>query len=169
METELTLSRGGFPPLSARGCTQELIPISSGNFRRTINNKLIYMGNRDKKYRSIITCQDKGALATDGVYVGCLVDVGCIQRLWQRITMPIIILERKAIPGSIMALDADQNPLDFQQIDEQRMKILCFDDRQDQHGYIGYRPLLHMQVIRYALHTDEWGVKGGWTLELEEI
>ena len=76
METELILSVGGFPPLSARGCKQELIPVSKGALRRTINGELVLVGNQDLKYKSIIQCDDKTSLATNGLYPGAEVMVG---------------------------------------------------------------------------------------------
>ena len=53
MESELTINIGGFPPLSARGCEQELTPISEGEFHRDINGDLIYLGqDTHTKYKS---------------------------------------------------------------------------------------------------------------------
>ena len=84
METELILSVGGLPPLSARDCVQELIPIEQGRLRRTINGELIFVGKQWSKYRSVIYCTDKTTLATNGLIPGTVVKVGCIQRLWQK-------------------------------------------------------------------------------------
>ncbi|MBL8677145.1 MAG: hypothetical protein JNJ47_06985, partial [Alphaproteobacteria bacterium] len=47
-ETELTIEIIGkgnfFAPYSARECTQTLTPIPQGSLRRTINGKLVWVG-----------------------------------------------------------------------------------------------------------------------------
>jgi hypothetical protein len=35
--------------------------------------------------------------------------------------------------------------------------------------YVSYRPWLDMRVVTFSLNTNEWGLKAGWRLELEEI
>jgi hypothetical protein len=169
METELILSVGGFPPLSARGCIQQIIPLEQGKLRRTINGELIYIGSPISKYRSIIYCTDKASLATEGLNPGAPVQVGCIQRLWQKV-MPDpdnkpIMLERSPVEGSVSAIDGKQNPLEIQSVNNQEIQlkdrqVICF---------VSYRPWLNMRTVRYNLQTNEWGLKAGWQLELEEI
>lgn len=164
METELVISRSGFPPFSARGCVQELIPVAMGQFRRTVNGDLVFLGTNGKKYKSVISCEDKTVVATDGLFVGMIVDVSCIQRLWQRCQGWQVSLERMPADGSIHAIDEHHNPL----------PVICFDGRDitvgtDKPCFVSYRPLLTMRIIRYVLKTDEWGVKTGWQLELEEV
>jgi hypothetical protein len=39
----------------------------------------------------------------------------------------------------------------------------------DANVFVSYRPWLSMRVISLTLRTDEWGLKAGWRLELEEI
>lgn len=150
METELILSLGGLPPLSARGCIQELVPVEQGKLRRTLNGELVFVGNPRSKYRSIIYCADKTSLATEGLSPGSVVQVGCIQRLWQKV---------------LPAMDEGQKPISVERIDNnqiqlQERRIPCF---------VSYRPWLSMRTVRYTLHTNEWGLKVGWRLELEEI
>ncbi|WP_010297185.1 hypothetical protein [Candidatus Odyssella thessalonicensis] len=164
METELVISRSGFPPLSARGCMQELIPLAMGQFRRTVNGDLVFLGTNGKKYKTTISCEDKAVVATDGLEVGMVVDVNCIQRLWQRCTGGKAILERSPAPGSIHVIDEHHNAL----------PIICFDGQEltlasDQPCFVSYRPILTMRIIRYILKTDEWGIKTGWQMELEEV
>lgn len=164
METELIISRSGFPPLSARGCIQELVPIAMGQFRRTVNGDLVFLGTNGKKYKTTIACEDKTVVATDGLFVGMTVVVSCIQRLWQSCNGGKVMLDRPPVEGSIHVIDEKHNPL----------PIICFDDQEltidaDQSCFVSYRPLLTMRIIRYILKTDEWGVKTGWQMELEEV
>ena len=164
METELVISGSGFPPLSARGCIQELVPVALGQFRRTVNGDLVFLGTNGKKYKTTISCEDKSVIATDGLEVGSIVDVSCIQRLWQRSSGGKILLDRVPVAGSIHVIDEKHNSL----------PIICFDGQEitvasHQPCYASYRPVLTMRVIRYSLKTDEWGVKTGWQMELEEI
>ena len=169
METELILSVGGLPPLSARGCKQDLIPVPQGNLRRTINGELVMVGGQDLKYKSTVKCNDKTSLATDGLFPGCEVLVGCIQRLWHKVkenqdNAPIT-LERYPVKGSVVAIDENQNEIPVREIEGRRIQL---KDRARDY-YISYRPWLNMRAITYSLNTDEWGVKGGWSLEMEEI
>ncbi len=167
METELTLSIGGFPPLSSRGCTQELRPVSTGQFHRTINGELIYTGPQTtKKYYSLIYCEDKAPIATDGLHRGATIKVNCIQRLWQKISADetVITLEKNPVEGSVIAYDEQHNSIGCK-IDSNKVILTdCLDV-----SYISYRPILDMSVLSYKLTTNEWGVKVGWSLELEEI
>lgn len=164
METELILNRGGFPPFSARGCVQELSPIALGQFRRTINGDLVFLGTQGKKYRSIITCQDQAVMATDDLLPGVEVEVFCIQRLWQKTTGGSLFLERDPVRESVLALDEQRQPVHI--LSQQGRSIslaltgTCF---------VSYRPILMMRVIRYALSTNEWEGISKWHLELEEI
>jgi hypothetical protein len=169
METDLILSVGGLPPLSARGCVQELMPVNNGTFRRTVNGTLLHLGHA-LKYRSIITCEDKTSLATHGLRPGSLVRVGCIQRLWQKVNGDqTIMLEREAIEGSIGAVDSNQQSIVVRQVVGQSVDLMPFATPTDGECFITYRPWLMMCVITYSLTTHEWGIKTGWRLELEEI
>lgn len=168
METELTISIGGLPPLSARGCEQELTPIIQGEFHRTINGDLIYLGeNFHTKYKSTVTCNDKTAIATDGLHRGSEIKLGCIQRLWQKIEPDQIELnlDKLPVPESICALDKDNNPIPIKFADKHLVTL----ETPHQGGFICYRPLLSMRVIGYNLRTNEWGIKVGWQIECEEI
>ena len=165
----MILSLGGLPPLSARGCVQELLPVEQGKMRRTINGELVFVGTPRSKYRSIIHCSDKTSLATDGLSPGAVVQVGCIQRLWQKVLPDTnnnpIRLERAAVEESVVAMDESQKMISVERlgVDQIRLKerrLPCF---------VSYRPWLSMRTVRYSLHTNEWGLKAGWRLELEEI
>jgi hypothetical protein len=165
MESTLILSIGGLPPLSARGCTQELMPIPQNLFRRTINGSLLYLGQKpQQRYRSLITCQDQSVLATEGLWPGQALKMGCIQRLWQKAVSADVLLERDAIEGSLVAIDAQQNPVRILEQTGRKIKL-------EPHAttvFLSYRPWLDVQVIHFTLCTQEWGLKAGWRLEVEE-
>ncbi|MBM3633394.1 MAG: hypothetical protein FJX03_06820 [Alphaproteobacteria bacterium] len=167
MESDLILSKGGFPPLSARGCIQHLMPILSGDLRRTINGSLIYTGNTlSHKYRSLILCEDKTVLALDDFWRGSEIRVGCIQPLWQKVTNSQVLLERYPIEGSIFAITDQQKDRQIQEI-QGRKVIVKREANED--VFLSYRPWLNMRVVNFAFMTNEWGLKSGWRLELEEI
>ncbi|MDR1208687.1 MAG: hypothetical protein LBJ89_05040 [Holosporales bacterium] len=167
MQTELTLSIGGIPPMSARGCTQELTAIPQGEFRRTIGGELIFVGNLDHKYKSTIRCQDQAVIATEGLRVGDVVHVGCIQSLGQKINPDenSITLSRSAVLHSIYVMN-DKN---------EQYKEFSSDCRtitlNEPHGvlFAFFRPELKMRVTSFTLTMDEWKMKSGWTLELNEV
>ncbi len=164
METELILSRGGLPPLSARGCVQELSPISLGQFHRTLNGELIFLGVKGKKYRSVIHCEDQTVLASGDLIPGMEVDVSCIQRLWQKCSDGQALLERDPVAGSILVTDINRQSIPILEQKERHISLLSTNE-----CFISYRPILNMRVISYALTTHEWLKKSTWRLELEEI
>lgn len=167
MESELILSQGGLPPLSARGCIQHLMPIESGMLRRTINGTLLYTGKAPThKYRSVISCEDKESLAIEGIWRGSEIRVGCIHRLWQKRQGPEVILERDPVEGTVVVLNSSGQEKEAQEIIGRRVIV---GELLDKEAFVGYRPWLHMRVVTFSFMTNEWGLKAGWRLELEEI
>lgn len=168
METELIIEGCGFPPFSARGCNQELTIVEQGTFRRTVNGDLAYLGPENHKYRSVITCEDKVTLVNEGVLArGSIVRVGCLQRLWQQ-GGGQVTLEREAVTGSIVAMNASQKAVEMQVVNPKTIEVARESDAKEV-VFISYRPWLVMRVISLTLRTDEWGLKAGWRLELEEM
>ena len=168
MESELTINIGGLPPFSARGCEQELTPIEQGEFHRNINGDLIYLGaDIHAKYKSTIKCSDKAAITTDGLYRGREIELGCIQRLWQKFEANQSSCELDKIPvaGSLYAYDKNQVEIPIIQVNDKQVIL----STPNPGGYLCYRPLLNMRVIQYSLNTNEWGIKVGWQMECEEI
>lgn len=164
METELVITHAGFPPLSARGCKQELVPKALGQFRRTVNGDLVFLGIQGKKYRSLISCEDKASFASDELLPGMIVDVHCIQRLWQKVEGPQVNLDRQPVNKSIRAIKDKSTPV----------QVICYNGQEltlDNQGvaFVSYRPILKMRVVSYTLLTDEWTSSSGWRLELEEV
>ncbi len=168
MESELTINIGGFPPFSARGCEQELTPIEHGDFHRNVNGDLVYLGSdAHAKYKSTIKCNDKAAIATDGLYRGREIELGCIQRLWQKFeaNQPELELDKLPVEGSLYAYSNDQVEIKILKIDGKKITLATPNPG----GYICYRPLLSMRIVQYTLKTNEWGIKVGWQMECEEI
>ncbi len=168
MESELTINIGGLPPFSARGCEQELTPIEHGAFHRNINGDLIYLGSdTHAKYKSTIKCNDKAAIATDGLYRGREIELGCIQRLWQKFTanQAELQLDKTPVGESLYAYSEAQVEIPITQVNGKLVSL----ETPNPGGYLCYRPLLNMRIIQYSLHTNEWGIKVGWQMECEEI
>ncbi|MDR3285356.1 MAG: hypothetical protein LBS83_01585 [Holosporales bacterium] len=168
MQTDLTLSIGGLPPMSARGCVQELKPIAQGVFKRTINGELIFVGNADHKYTSTIKCSDAIPLATEGLQIGTQICVGCIQLLCQKIESgtKTVVLERDVVPGSVQVFDENNQNIDDFSVEN---RTIFLNNQQQKERFVSYNPLLNMRVVSFSLLTDEWNMKSWWTLELEEV
>lgn len=173
METQLVLSRGGFPPYSARGCQQTLTPLKTGEFRRTVNGTLVFTGSqKHRKYQSVLRCRDAAPPSFEGLWQGERVEVSCLQRLVQEVTLtsetPRITLDRHGVKGSV-TLQVTGEPLI--PLAEAQGYEVSLPERLEggQKGYLSYRPILTMRVISFHLETDEWGAEVGWTLTLEEI
>ncbi|MDR2464423.1 MAG: hypothetical protein LBD36_02305, partial [Holosporales bacterium] len=154
MQTVLTLSVGGLPPMSARGCIQELKTIPQGEFQRTINGGLMFLGNADHKYYSKIICTDQTIIATEGLKIGDEVTVGCIQSLCQKI-LPneySVVLSRTPVHASVNIVDEQRSQfLDFKCF-EKNVVIEKYHDTL----FIFYNPRLQMRIISFSLTIDEW-------------
>ena len=165
MESRLILSRGGFPPLSARGCLQTLTPTKLGEFYRTVNGDLIYLQPYERpKYRSRILCEDKTVFASEGLWPGQKVTVSCVQRLCQKLDGREATLERLPVKGSIRAVDQEAKSIKLTAVDGRKLTV-----ESDGKTFVSYCPILDMRVVSFQLKTDEWGVKTGWQLDLEEV
>lgn len=168
-ETELQISRVGFPPYSARNCHQKLIPIRTGAFRRTINGKLCYLGrDTHHKFQSVIVCEDQSPFSFDQFLCGADVEVACVQRLWQDVTVShdTVLLLRPAVMGTVIVQDRDQELLSFA---HEIPSSLTIKAEKGTKALVGYCPVLQMRVTHFSFSTHEWTGKSSWTLELEEI
>lgn len=168
METLLTLSIGGLPPLSARGCEQILKPIQLGQMQRTVNGDLVHLGPQILKYQSTIKAKDRTVLALNGLYPGVLVEVGCIQPLWEKIenTSKSYKTMRPFIDGSVVVMDEQQEYLTFSIKDNE---IFIEEKTKNKNVFVCYRPKLRMRVTDFIIRTNEWNFESSWELNLEEI
>jgi hypothetical protein len=169
-ETSLTFSIGGFPPFSARGCQQILRPLKTGELKRTIDGRLIYLGTEHHhKYQSTIYCNDKRSFAHEGFWRGAEVKIGCIQRFWQKYrktnSLRTLLLERLPVPESVFVIDTGGKQIAIEMIEGRIVKIKE-EPVQDEVYFASYRPELTMVVTDFFLRTDEWGMECGWQLEL---
>jgi hypothetical protein len=162
-ETELIISRFGFPPFSARNCHQQLLPLRGGEFRRTINGKLHYLGRpTHQKFKTVISCDDKATLAFDQFWLGADLMVSCIQSLWQEVIVgpDAVRLLRPAVADSVITQHKHQleTPTTLRIQAKQGTKVM-----------VRYNPILQMRVTHFSMDTQEWSGKSSWVLELEEI
>lgn len=168
-ETSLILGLVGMPPESARNCKQKISPIPNGEFRKTINGESVFLkSNELKKYKSVIECKDINAPIIDKIWIGSQINVGCIQNLWQSIEPKDneAVLIRPPVSESVGAIDAIGKQIRFELLDDNKIKITKPSEKRI---FVYFRPWLTMQVTNFYLETDEWGMSGGWKLELEEV
>lgn len=163
-ETSLTLSLGGFPPFAARGCTQDLMPIASCEAYRTVNGELVTTTTPlHHKYQTVIKGKDKLPIALDQLWKGQDVDVGCIQRLWQKADGLEVLLSRAPVTESVIAMDENRQSIDVISVDGRQVTLRDL-------GFVGYRPLLKMKITDFGYETEEWGSgSSSWYLKLEEV
>lgn len=168
-ETNLILGLVGMPPESARNCTQLISPISNGEFQKTINGESVFLkSNELKKYKSTIKCKDVNTPIIDKIWIGSQINVGCIQNLWQTIEpeKTEVILIRPPVRESVGAIDEEGNQIKFELSQDNKVKITKTYEKRI---FVYFRPWLTMYVTNFQLETDEWGMSGGWKLELEEV
>lgn len=163
-ETCLTLSMGGLPPFSARGCIQVLAPIESAEVHRTINGELVTTVSKlHHKYKSTIKSQDKLPIAMDSLWKGQDVELGCMQRLWEKSDGNTVALSRRPVSGSVVAISQDRLAVEVLQVEGQKVTLAG-------PAFVGYRPLLVMKITDFGYETEEWGEGNvSWFLKLEEV
>lgn len=169
METELKISGVGFPPFSARGCVQTLVPLKTQSFHRTINGELLYLGGQGfHKFTSTIVCQDLGAFSSQIFGIGQEVDVACIQRLWQPFEgserPQELTLLRPGVPGSLIAKDEGMKSVDVTILSDTHVRLTSPGP-----GHISYCPKLRMRIREFSLKTHEWDAHNSWVMVLEEV
>lgn len=173
METQLTLNRGGFPPFSARGCTQTLTPLENGELRRTVNGNLLFTGSLShQKYRTRLQCLDEETPALEAITRGEAVEVGCIARLVQEVvgdgSLASALLTRIPVVESVRATDIKGDAIAIQSV-EGRQVSFAHTIRAGEKIYLSYQPTLTMRVISFHVETNEWGAQVGWRLDLEKF
>ena len=167
-ETNLILGISGLPPESARNCVQELTPIPTGEFKKSVNGDLMFLETTERRrYRSIISCHDINSAICDEIWTGTQLSVGCIQNLWQTIEpgQSEVRLIRPPVEGSVTVLNNFGEHIKFELTDNTVRLKNSFDQR----IFVCFRPWMTMRVVDFSMETDEWGMRGGWKLILEEI
>lgn len=172
-ETLLTISNGGFPPFSARGCKQKIIPLQAACFYRTLEGVLVSLQTPDliKKYQTIISCHDQMPPAFGRTTIGEIFTIFSIQRFCQRIPPHVdqFQLERKAVEGSSMLLKKGAFSLAVNTVSEDQMVHLSNVISDAQEAYISYRPIFTMALTHFSLETDEEDLSVSWKMRLEEV
>ena len=163
-ETYLTLSVGGLPPFSSRGCRQELKPIETAETHRTVNGELVTTTTPlHHKYKTIIKGKDQLPAALDSMWKGQDVKVGCIQYLWQKAEGKKVLLNREPIKGSLVAINELRKKVKIQSIQDKEVELA-------EPGFVGYRPRLYMKLVDFGYETEEWGNSEiTWYMKLEEL
>lgn len=166
--SNLIINLAGHSSYSISNCTQELTPIPNGEFRKSINGNLLFLETSERhKYRSTIICKDGNAPFSNGIWIGSHVFIGCVQSLWQVVEPghKQILLIRPAVAGSICVFNNFGDNIRFRIRDNEISLQQKYEDK----VFVCFRPWLSMKVIDFVLETDEWNMKGGWKLQLEEI
>ena len=165
---EIILGIAGLPQERARNCTQELIPIANGNFKKSINGNLLFVEtSKRQKYRSIISCSDSLSPIIDKIWIGSQINIGCIQNLWQVIRPGETILDliRPAVFDSIRVIDKLGQNVPY----SISGKRILLKKSSLQKTFVSFRPWLTMLVTNFSMKTNEWEMESGWKLESEEI
>lgn len=140
--TLLTLSAIDIPPYSARGLRQTLELLDqSSNIMRTWNGGLRDLTlSQFRKYKSQISCDDQQPPASDGLWQGRILTVGCAAELSYK-TGLVGAPFRTPVAGS-SRVEGD---------------------------FTFYRPSLSMMVMSCSLDWAEWEAGESWSMDLEEV
>lgn len=150
------------PPKSARNCKQELKIIDSSITKRNINGELIPLRSARKLWTRITGDDQKiPDILTYGL--GDVIDIGCIQRLWKKVTPgEEFSLKHKPCAGSVCGHN-------------KRGDTVClFEDQQTATAseaveFISYRPWVRIMITKIETTYHEWNLTASWVLEGEEI
>jgi hypothetical protein len=167
-ESNLILDAIGLPPESARNCIQELYLVPNGEFKKSINGNILFLESTERrKYKSTISCKDVNSPIVDGLWIGSQINVGCIQNLWHVLDpgKTKVRLARPPVAGSVCVINDVGEPIPFEFEDNEVILKRTYNEK----IFVCFRPWLVMKIINFSTITNEWEMKGGWKLELEEI
>lgn len=165
----LQISGMGFPPYSSNHCRQILETIPQGNFVRTLDGTLVFLGNTlNHKYKTLIQGEDINSPTLSMLSSGQRVLVHCIQPLWQEGISNRLVLHRQIAPNTeVYATTLQGDPLEVMEESPQHVKVsgspLTFPI------FIAYYPLLSMLVKSFVMEGGLENQSTKWRLELEEI
>jgi hypothetical protein len=166
-QTDLKLIGIGFPPFSSRSCQQTLELISRGELKRTVNGKLVTLGNdKTSKYRTVIQGTDIHSPGFESIHPGQDIHVHCLHRVWQEVLETSIELKRPYVTGSLVAVTQDGKPISLVKAEGQQVEI---DPSSPLPFYLSYCPILEMKVISFSSEVEEWKMETRWKLVLEEV
>jgi len=181
-DTVLTLSGIGVVPLSGRGVTERLTPISSGALRRTINGTLVDATlTAHRKFQVSLSGGDLQPFAFNAIWRGKTTTVQCITEQAQAITLTSaaaadVLLDRKPVSGSGRAICklANYEPVfatsvTFETTGGLHYADVTFPTGTTGDAFVMYRPELNCMVDSWNSDTDEYAAAPGWTLELVEV
>jgi hypothetical protein len=170
-ESILTLSGVGFPSFSCREAEQTLIPLRSGELRRTVNGELCYTGpTHHHKYLSTVTCQEKNAPGIQQLWVGAEVTLGSLIKVWEEFTLTKRGIHTLALsrPYEIGSVEIANVPLVLTEKDATHIELTHASDKTVK-VLVGFRPRLVMRVKDFRFSHKEWAESILWTVILEEI
>lgn len=163
METLLYIGSEDLPPKSARNCKQELKIIDSSIMKRNINGDLIPL-RKSRKLWTRITCDDQKIPDVLTCEIGDVVDIGCLQRLWKKVT-----------PGATFKLKHKPCARSVSGHNKRGDIVHTFDNDQSDgkvpHAveFISYRPWLSVIITKIETTYHEWDQAASWVLEGEEV
>jgi hypothetical protein len=165
----LQISGMGFPPYSTNNCTQTLEMIPQGEFVRTLEGDLVFVGTtQNHKYKTLIQGEDVNAPTLSMLSCGRQVLVHCIQPLWQEIAEPQAVLHRPPSVSEPIAAITQQGD-SVQVIEETPQHVRIIDDDAPFPIFLVYYPILSMLVRSFTIEGSTEEQPTNWRLELEEI
>lgn len=184
-DTVLTLSGIGVVPLSGRGLTERLTPVSNGELRRTVNGTLVDTTlTAHRKYTVSISGSDVQPAALNAVWRGQSTTVQCITELAQQVTFTAgvandVILGRKPVTSSGRAIvrlaDVEYvtSNVTFETTGGVHYADIAYPTGiatgLTATGFVMFRPELTCMVENWNSDTDEWAAAPGFTLDLAEV
>jgi hypothetical protein len=167
--TQLKIEGAGMPPLLLEGVDSNTgSPALGRDASRGEWGPSLYGGDRGQvKYR--MACAGTGPATTglDGLHRGDVVTVHCLQRLWQEVSKRTVFLSRPPVLGTVLALDANHQSVDFEAKEDQSLRL-----KEALGGgvlYVSYCPILKIRLMETTLNTTDWGAEQGWRLVGEEV
>lgn len=168
MKQDLIINMQDFPPLCFANACQELMPMPSGEFKKSLNGNLIYFENtQNRKYKSVISASDMNTPLLHNLWIGCVLSVKCIPNIWQIIPAQSSEIEifRNFDPDSISLIDSDTQCYNYS-ISGSKILITQPQDRQ---LYLSYTPIMQMMVTNFETKMSEDFTSNKWTLYLQEV
>lgn len=165
MESLLSIEGLSFPRFSSRDARQTIYPVKWGEFRRTVNGDLKYVGLPGQdKYKSVINCDDEVLPPFHQNWVGQDAKIGSLALLSETHKVDetgVIRLHRAAVQNQIIC--------DVAHIECEGREVKFPKAHEGEYVTVQYRPILHAKITHFVVKDHEWDNKVSWQLEVEEV
>ena len=165
--SSLDLGDLGLPVGSDRQIRETLSPVEAGEFRRSVNGRLVALVDPAfRKYRISLSGSDLHPPALAGIWPGRELSVVPVSVLTQRLAGATTINLERPTRADLVSVRTDTNaPVPVLSVVGRTVTLGAYTGA----AWLRYRPVLECLVTSWSADEDEAAAASSWSLELEEV